>query len=187
MFRWSPRLRQSELEPFGFPWRLIYLGDPLYRVGRGSRENSSLTVAAKEGRIEEPRADRRLTGIGGGAGPAHRTRPSKQADGRIDASQWAKAAAAHELLPARADRRDRMRRRIRRSRMHEERLRRGEASTVPRRSDRRGRVAEPDQQAGCGSQPTGRRRVPSQRHTDWRTVLATGSARETGGGAAACL
>ncbi len=25
-------LRQGELEPFGRPWRLIYLGDPLYRV-----------------------------------------------------------------------------------------------------------------------------------------------------------
>ena len=25
-------LRQSEVEPFGRPWRLIYLGDPLYRI-----------------------------------------------------------------------------------------------------------------------------------------------------------
>jgi hypothetical protein len=25
-------LRQGELEPFGFPWRLVYLGDPLYRL-----------------------------------------------------------------------------------------------------------------------------------------------------------
>ena len=25
-------LRQGELEPFGFPWRLIYLGDPLYQI-----------------------------------------------------------------------------------------------------------------------------------------------------------
>ena len=24
-------LRQGESEPFGFPWRLVYLGDPLYR------------------------------------------------------------------------------------------------------------------------------------------------------------
>ena len=25
-------LRQGELEPFGFPWRLVYLGDPLYHL-----------------------------------------------------------------------------------------------------------------------------------------------------------
>ncbi len=25
-------LRQGELEPFGFPWRLVYLGDPLFRL-----------------------------------------------------------------------------------------------------------------------------------------------------------
>ena len=25
-------LRQGEFEPFGFPWRLVYLGDPLYRL-----------------------------------------------------------------------------------------------------------------------------------------------------------
>ena len=27
-------LRQGESEPFGRPWRLIYLGDPLYRLRR---------------------------------------------------------------------------------------------------------------------------------------------------------
>ena len=27
----SAALRQGEFEPFGFPWRLVYLGDPLYR------------------------------------------------------------------------------------------------------------------------------------------------------------
>ena len=27
-------LRQGEHEPFGFPWRLVYLGDPLYRLER---------------------------------------------------------------------------------------------------------------------------------------------------------
>jgi hypothetical protein len=27
-------LRQGEQEPFGFPWRLVYLGDPLYRLER---------------------------------------------------------------------------------------------------------------------------------------------------------
>ena len=57
MFPWSPRLRQSELEPFGFPWRLIYLGDPLYRVGRGSRENSSLTANAKKDGSKSPEAE----------------------------------------------------------------------------------------------------------------------------------
>ena len=28
----SAALRQGESEPFGRPWRLIYLGDPLYRI-----------------------------------------------------------------------------------------------------------------------------------------------------------
>jgi hypothetical protein len=28
----SAALRQGELEPFGLPWRLVYLGDPLYRI-----------------------------------------------------------------------------------------------------------------------------------------------------------
>ncbi len=36
-------LRQGELEPFGRPWRLIYLGDPLYRVwdARGAADRLS--------------------------------------------------------------------------------------------------------------------------------------------------
>ena len=49
-------MRQGELEPFGFPWRLIYLGDPLYRVGRSARENKSLASGAVKRRIQELKA-----------------------------------------------------------------------------------------------------------------------------------
>ena len=34
-------LRQGEFEAFGFPWRLVYLGDPLYRIRAVARVESS--------------------------------------------------------------------------------------------------------------------------------------------------
>ena len=75
-------LRQGELEPFGFPWRLIYLGDPLYRVGRGSCARTALCrprSSAEERRIRRgPGADARQTGLGGGAGPPLRARPRNE-------------------------------------------------------------------------------------------------------------
>jgi hypothetical protein len=39
-------LRQGESEPFGFPWRLVYLGDPLYRpwIPRARRESQPLDL-----------------------------------------------------------------------------------------------------------------------------------------------
>ena len=47
-------LRQSEGEPFGFPWRLIYLGDPLYRVGPESHDQASLPIEAKKAGSKSP-------------------------------------------------------------------------------------------------------------------------------------
>jgi hypothetical protein len=38
-------LRQGELEPFGFPWRLVYLGDPLYRLRAPLTAKPGQTVA----------------------------------------------------------------------------------------------------------------------------------------------
>ena len=35
-------LRQGEHELFGAPWRLVYLGDPLYRLENGARTNSAV-------------------------------------------------------------------------------------------------------------------------------------------------
>ena len=60
-------LRQGELEPFGFPWRLIYLGDPLYRVGQGPRAQPSSTAKGKK----VAKSNRR-GGAGGAAGSARR-------------------------------------------------------------------------------------------------------------------
>ena len=37
-------LRQGELEPFGFPWRLVYLGDPLYRLQKAA--NAAIVPAS---------------------------------------------------------------------------------------------------------------------------------------------
>jgi hypothetical protein len=39
-------LRQGELEIFGFPWRLVYLGDPLYRFEYDVRTNDAVPTAS---------------------------------------------------------------------------------------------------------------------------------------------
>ena len=49
-------LRQGELETFGFPWRLVYLGDPLYRLQNAARTSDSPRIktavqAGNSGRI----------------------------------------------------------------------------------------------------------------------------------------
>ena len=89
-------LRQSEGEPFGFPWRLIYLGDPLYRVGPESRDQASLPIEAKKAGSKSPEqraADWNWWGSRN-AGP---NVPASFAEGRIDAIAWAKAAAPHDM------------------------------------------------------------------------------------------
>jgi hypothetical protein len=91
-------LRQGEGELCGFPWRLVYLGDPLYRAGRAPRENNALAATGKQDGSNRsgptasqwswwPRASGRSS------------LPEKDGDGRIDAGGWAKAAAPHDLLP----------------------------------------------------------------------------------------
>jgi hypothetical protein len=42
----SAALRQGESEPFGRPWRLIFLGDPLYRLSQGGRPERRLRPEA---------------------------------------------------------------------------------------------------------------------------------------------
>jgi hypothetical protein len=89
-------LRQCELEPFGLPWRLIYLGDPLYRVGRISREKSSPAANAPNNGSKGP--EQRATDWNWwGSRTALSSAPVDQADARIDAIEWTKAAAPHEL------------------------------------------------------------------------------------------
>jgi hypothetical protein len=91
-------LRQTELEPFGFPWRLVYLGDPFYRAGPPPRENDSLTAAVKKDGSKSSKHTSPRWNWWSSATPAS-SPPQKDGDGRIDAGQWAKAAAAHDLLP----------------------------------------------------------------------------------------
>ena len=98
-------LRQSELEPFGFPWRLVYLGDPLYRVGRGSRENALSVHRAK--RRNEGRQDRWRPTWNWWAerGPPHRTRPrTRSRPHRRD--RVGEGRGASRACAGRADRRD---------------------------------------------------------------------------------
>jgi hypothetical protein len=90
-------LRQSEGEPGGFPWRLLYLGDPLYRAGREPRKNGSLAAAEKTDGSKSPKqTGQQWSWWSSGSGAS--TAPEREGDGRIDAREWAKAAAAHDLL-----------------------------------------------------------------------------------------
>ncbi len=90
-------MRQGELEPFGFPWRLIYLGDPLYRVGRERRENKSLASGqTKDGSKSSKQQTYDWNWWGSRTVAA--SAPENRTDPRIDAIAWAKAAAPHELV-----------------------------------------------------------------------------------------
>jgi hypothetical protein len=88
-------LRQNELEPFGFPWRLIYLGDPLYRVGRESSENSSPLASAKKDGSKGPKQRATdWTWWGGRTGTSSET--DNRAFARLGAEEWTRAAAPHD-------------------------------------------------------------------------------------------
>ena len=90
-------LRQNELEPCGFPWRLVYLGDPLFRAGREPRENSATRFAeSKDGAKSSQQAGSQWSWWSSGTGTS--TAAEKEGDNRIDSGQWAKSAAAHDLL-----------------------------------------------------------------------------------------
>ena len=65
-------LRQGELETFGFPWRLVYLGDPLYRL-----QNAASTRGRTRGRDSAQSGNRR----------------------RILSSDWRKLAPDYENWP----------------------------------------------------------------------------------------
>jgi hypothetical protein len=91
-------LRQSEREPCGFPWRLVYLGDPLYRAGREPRDKNALATAGKTDGSKGPeQTGAQWSWWSSASGPSNL--PEREGHGRIDAGQWAKAAAAHDLLP----------------------------------------------------------------------------------------
>ena len=90
-------LRQSELEPFGFPWRLLYLGDPLYRAGRRPRGDSSVSSAIQSNGGTSPwQTGTQWSWWSSGA--SHSNAAERDGETRIDPGQWAKEAAAHDLL-----------------------------------------------------------------------------------------
>ena len=74
-------LRQLEFEPYGRPWRLIYLGDPLYRLTR----------------LIRPSGDG-LTRLPTGERPGSRT----IAADRLRPDNWAKISASYASWPAEA-------------------------------------------------------------------------------------
>ena len=61
-------LRQGEFEPFGRPWRLIYLGDPLYRLP--SADVTTGPSPADAERPDRPSAPVNRDGVGRGTGHA---------------------------------------------------------------------------------------------------------------------
>ena len=65
-------LRQGELETFGFPWRLVYLGDPLYRL-----QNPASTPDRPRSKDEAQAGN----------------------SGRMPASDWRRMAPAYENWP----------------------------------------------------------------------------------------
>jgi len=88
----SAALRQGEHEPFSRPWRLVYLGDPLYRF----RPDSS---HARQDRIA-PRAGQIPTTIHGRWTALEITAKPRPLDGRADESarlQWCLTAALGAL------------------------------------------------------------------------------------------
>ena len=90
-------LRQTELEPFGFPWRLLYLGDPLYRAGRRPRGDSSVSSAIQSNGGTSPwQTGTQWSWWSSGA--SHSNAAERDGETRIDPGQWAKEAAAHDLL-----------------------------------------------------------------------------------------
>ncbi len=84
----SAALRQGEHEWFGRPWRLVYLGDPLYQF----RQDSS---AARQGRVA-PRADQTAISVRGHWTAHEITTKAQPLDHRANEStrlQWCLTAA----------------------------------------------------------------------------------------------
>ncbi len=88
-------LRQSELEPFGFPWRLVYLGDPLYRVTGRSPAHPSPTAKAKPGLKQRSAPTWSWWSTAADSSNLAEYRDSD----RIDVSAWGKATASYDLPP----------------------------------------------------------------------------------------
>ncbi len=89
-------LRQVEFEPFGRPWRLIYLGDPLYRlpsltgtIGPPSADHQTLLTtdipSAVAGQAREPSNGE--------------SRPALSTNDRVSSREWRKMVKSYEDWP----------------------------------------------------------------------------------------
>jgi hypothetical protein len=89
-------LRQGEFEPFGFPWRLAYLGDPLYRVDVGRPANPG--QASTGSRVHPSRPEGSTWSWGWTA--AHDDRASlAPTSERLDRDDWTEAGPSIREWP----------------------------------------------------------------------------------------
>ena len=177
-------LRQGELEPFGFPWRLIYLGDPLYRVGRGSRENGLLPANAKKGGSNGP--EQQAADWNWWRGRTVRIeRAENPALARIDAVEWTKAAAPHDLpgscRSSRPTRRPSLPVEVRESGYDAEKLHFCVDAAIAEATS-----PYPNSKPAAAGH-INHTTSPGRQDTDWRAVLRQRPTRPTGGAAAGSL
>ncbi|MFI5460253.1 MAG: hypothetical protein ACHRXM_32960, partial [Isosphaerales bacterium] len=83
-------LRQGESEAFGFPWRLVYLGDPLYRIEAAAKVESS-------GSDSSPRRSARPSWLGNWSKGENRVR-ARERD-RLSPSDWQAIASDYAHWP----------------------------------------------------------------------------------------
>jgi hypothetical protein len=108
-------LRQCELEPFGFPWRLVYLGDPLYRLrskvatpdyrrdNEADQPLSAGRMSARDWRrIARDYADWPVTEIAAWAAGSNRAAQRLEFDSEGDRLRWCLDAAIGDLVGLRA-------------------------------------------------------------------------------------
>jgi hypothetical protein len=93
-------LRQSEHEAFGFPWRLVYLGDPLYRLEAATSVHRSRAAARIESSgSDSPQADRSLFNWLR-AWPTPETAMPEVPRDRLSPADWQAIAGAYAHWPA---------------------------------------------------------------------------------------
>jgi hypothetical protein len=92
-------LRQGESEAFGFPWRLVYLGDPLYRIRALDLRSNQQAVAPSEvsGSRTSPRGGSSWNLSMPGFFPRSDTRPSQR--DRLSPRDWQSLAAEYADWP----------------------------------------------------------------------------------------
>jgi hypothetical protein len=91
-------LREGEFEPFGRPWRLIYLGDPLYQLQAHTFVPGLPLTAARDQPVDSDRAPAR--GLMGSRSERIPEAPARPVSGhRLDVRDWWKIAPAYVDWP----------------------------------------------------------------------------------------